>query len=141
MSDDVIYKRCNRCATMMSFPKPQVILLPDEDKPEELLDWERIRDGGTVAHAAGQCPNEIEAAAEAAIGKHAYRVELRLFRDGEEIARQAGERDGVVTFKEAADSLSSEMDAKWRQLVSMAGIIDSDLQGGDDDDEAAPDPA
>jgi len=127
LPDNVIYKRCNRCGGFVEFKRPDVGLLgPDDPEPEELTEWKRIRDTVSNAeHGPGQCPHEIAAAAEAALGKHGYQVKLSLYRDGELEAEVSSDTINGITFADVAAPVSKTLSERWDRLVQMAAVIDS----------------
>ena len=134
MSDLTFYRTCKRCGSFMSFPRPPVgIVAEGEDKPEELVEWERMRDSPNAAfeHGAGMCPDEIAAAAVAAIGQHRYKVKITVLRDDEVVAEIGSTEREALRFSDVSEQVSRDLNEKWDRVLSMSGTFDQ--SGGETD--------
>lgn len=130
---DSIFRRCARCGGFVRFVRPPYD--PDTEDPAEqaeLVAWGAIVGGvGETEHAPGECPNEIEAAALAALGNHSWYAEVSVYRDGEQVARAGSGTFESPTFGDIVKKLSSEISDKWSKVVAMGAALDD--QGGDGD--------
>jgi hypothetical protein len=143
MSDVIFYRPCARCSGFVPFPRPEVgIIAEGDEKPTELVDWERMRDTTGVAfeHAPRQCPDEIAADAAAALGNHRYRVEITLYRDDEVVVQLASAERESVTFDKVSEQVSRDLNERWVRVLGMSSVFDADdmSKGGETDGGATP---